>query len=222
MIRRLSLAVALLLGPAVLAQTYIVPSGDCGAVTLQVSRGTGFPNAGIRIGADEVVKAYVHLPKKRVAVEPVAGQLDVTIPDNALAVASLDLKPAIVGNETRTDHAKAFIRCGAIELSADFKLSTDLGLEIFPQWNGPALKRGESMRFIAIEGGKNFLRDIPMELYRAGAGRIATGVHDKAGGVNFPYQEPGRYMVLATYRRPDPSQPGVWLVDTSTLTFDIR
>jgi len=221
MISRLSLAVALLLGRAVIAQTYIVPSGDCGAVTLQISRGTGFPNAGMRIGADEVVKAYVHLPKKRIAVEPVAGQLDVTIPANTLVLASLDLKPAIVGNETRTEHAKAFVQCGAIDQSPDWKLSTDLGLEIFPQWNGPMLKRGESMRFIAIEGGKNLLREIPMELYRAGAGRIATGVHDHAG-VIFPFQEPGRYMVLATYRRPDPGQPGLWLVDTSTLTFDIR
>jgi hypothetical protein len=79
------------------------------------------------------------------------------------------------------------------------------------------------MRFIAVDkaSGK-LLSDLPMELYRAGAGRIATGVQDQYGGMDFPYPEPGHYMVTTTYRRPDPQQPEHWLVDTSTLTFEIK
>lgn len=48
------------------------------------------------------------------------------------------------------------------------------------------------------------------------------GVPDKSGGMSFPFPEPGRYMVMTTYRRPDPRQAEHWLVDTSTLTFEVR
>ena len=109
---------------------------------------------------------------------------------------------------------------------ADWQRSTGLGLEIYPQeWNGsrPRLKPGDSMWFIAVDKATNkMIRDVPMELYRAGAGHIADGVPNHNGGWDFPYQEPGWYMVTATYRRPDPQQPEHWLVDTSTLTFEIK
>ena len=86
------------------------------------------------------------------------------------------------------------------------------------------MKRGDSMWFIAVYKGatNKFLRDVPMELYRAGAGRVAGGVSDKNGGMDFPYPEPGLYMVTTTYRRLDPQQPDHWLVDTSTLTFEVK
>jgi hypothetical protein len=85
------------------------------------------------------------------------------------------------------------------------------------------MKPGDSMRFIAVDKVTNkLLGDLPMELYRAGAGRIAAGVPDQYGGMDFPYPEPGRYMVTTTYRRPDPQQPEHWLVDTSTLTFEVK
>lgn len=82
---------------------------------------------------------------------------------------------------------------------------------------------GDPMRFIAVDKSTNTLiRDIPMELHRAGTGPIADGVLSPQGGMNFQYPEPGRYMVVATYRRPDPKQPEHWLVDTSTLTFEVK
>jgi hypothetical protein len=141
-------------------------------------------------------------------------------------MASVDLIPAINGNETRTEHAKALIFCGATTPMADWQRSTGLALEIYPQaWNGarPHMKPGDTMWFIAVDKATgNLLRDIPMELYRAGAGRIAVGVPNRSGGMSFPYPEPGRYLVTTTYRRPDPQQPQQWLVDTSTLTFEIK
>jgi hypothetical protein len=48
--------------------------------------------------------------------------------------------------------------------------------------------------------------EVSAQLHRAGAGRMASGVPNKTGGMNFPYPEPGWYMVMATYRRPDPQQ----------------
>ena len=97
----------------------------------------------------------------------------------AAPIAAVDFAPAVSGNETRTEHAKALIFCGATAPLADWQRSTGLGLEIYPQeWNGrrPRLKPGE----------------------------------------------PGRYMVVTTVRRPDPQKPEHWLVDTSTLTFEIK
>jgi hypothetical protein len=84
------------------------------------------------------------------------------------------------------------------------------------------MKTGDTMRFIAVDKATNqLIRDLPMELYRADGTRI-QGTPAQHGGMNFPYQEPGRYMIFTTYRRADPQQPDHWLVDTSTLTFDIK
>jgi len=132
---------------------------------------------------------------------------------------------SVIGNETRTEHAKAFIYCAARAPAADWQRSTGLGLEIYPQWNGSILhlKPGDSMRFIAVDKATNkLIRDVPMELYRAGVGYVGSGVPDQYGGMNFPDKEPGRYMVMATYRRPDPQRREHWLVDTSTVTFEIK
>ena len=141
-------------------------------------------------------------------------------------MAAVDLKPEISGNETRTEHAKALIFCGDKTPIADWQRESGLGFEIYPQsWNGrrPNMKAGDTLRFIAVDKAeKKLVADAPMELYRAGAGRIANGVPDQYGGMDFPYQEPGLYMVTTTYRRPDPQQPEHWLVDTSTLTFEIK
>jgi hypothetical protein len=229
-IKRSVAAIALIFAPAAFAQTYIVPDGDCGTVTLHVTRGDDFANLGQTIAADRVTDAYVYLPKQRFAMKPAEGSrsldFNANIPDDGVVMAAVDFKPAVSGNETRTEHAKAFIFCGAIAPSADWQRSTGLGLEIYPQsWNGPRprMKPGDTMRFIAVDKAtNNLLRDLPMELYRAGAGRIADGVPAQHGGMNFPYQEPGRYMIVTTYRRPHPQQPEHWLVDTSTLTFEIK
>ena len=230
MIRHIAVAVAFSLVPAAFAQTYIVADGDCGAITLHATQGTDFPNLGETIGADRVEDAYVYLPKQRVAVNPAAGarslDFSANVPDDGVVMAGVDFKPAVSGDETRTEHAKALIFCSAITPPADWQRSTGLGLEIYPQgWNGPRphLKPGDPMRFIAVDNAKNkLIGDLPMELYREGGERIAEGVPAQNGGMNFPYQEPGRYMVVATYRRPDPKQANHWLVDTSTLTFEIK
>jgi hypothetical protein len=231
MIQRIAVTAALALAPAAFAQTYIVPDADCGAITFHATRGTDFPNLGEAIGADQVNDAYVFLPKQRVAVKPAAAarslDFNTTVTaDDEVVMASVDFRPVISGNETRTEHAKALIFCGANTPIADWQRSTGLGVEIYPQeWNGtrPRLKSGDSMWFIAVDKTtKKLLRDLPMELYRAGGGRIAAGVPNKIGGMTFPYPDPGRYMVTTTYRRPDPQQPDHWLVDTSTLTFDVK
>ena len=230
MIKPIAVAIALTLAPAAFAQTYIVPDGDCGAITLHATRGTDFPSLGETPEADRVKDAYVVLPKQRVAVKPAAGprslDFNANIPDEGVVMAAVDFTPAVSGNETRTEHAKAFIFCPAVAPAADWQRSAGLGFELFPQsWNGPRphMKPGDTMRFIAVDMATNkLLRDLPMELYRAGAGRVAAGAPAQGGGMNFPYPEPGLYMVTATYRRPDPQQREHWLVDTSTLTFEIK
>ena len=199
-------------------------------MTLHATRGTDFPNLGETIEADRVKDAYVYLPKEKVAMKPAVGprslDFNANVPDDGVVMAAVDFTPEVSGSETRTEHAKALIRCGAITLGDDWQRSTGIGLEIYPQeWNPRRmrLKPGDSMRFIAVDKATNkLIRDVPMELYRAGAGRVAGGVFDQNGGMNFPYNEPGRYMVTTTYRRPDPQQPEHWLVDTSTLTFEIK
>lgn len=230
MIRRIAVVLALTVAPAVFAQAYIVPDGDCGAVTLHATRGAGFPNLGERISADRVEDAHVFLPKRRVNAVPAAGVPSVDFKANVgagdgVVMVGLDLKPEVIGDETRTEHAKALVFCGATMPVVDWQREAGIGLEIYPQWNGlpPGLKVGDPMRFIAVDKvARQLLREVPMELYRAGGGRIATGTPDRSGGMDFPYPEPGRYMVTTTYRRPDPKQPGLWLVDTSTLTFEIK
>jgi hypothetical protein len=72
MIKRIAVAIALTFAPAAFAQTYIVPDGDCDAITLHATRGTDFPNLGETIGADRVKDAYVSnspSPGKTVTVE---------------------------------------------------------------------------------------------------------------------------------------------------------
>ena len=227
MIKYIAVALALTFVHAAFAQTYIVPDGDCGAVTLHATRGSDFPNLGEKIGADRVTDAYLFLKRQRVAIKPdptLDFPANVT-PDDEVVMAAADFTPTVSGNETRTDHAKALLFCGPTPM-ADWQRSTGLGLEIYPQgWNGPRphLKAGDSMWFIAVDKATGqLLRDVPMELYRAGAGRIAIGVPNRIGGMSFPYPVPGRYMMMATYRRPDPQKPDHWLVDTSTLTFDVK
>lgn len=229
MIRRIAVAIAMTVAPTAFAQTYIVPEGDCGAVTFHATRGADFPSLGASIGADQVKDAFVYLPKDRIAVKPAAGasSLDFSadVPQEGVVTAAVDFKPVVSGNETRTDHAKAFVYCGAKAPAADWQRSTALGLEIFPQWNGAILhlKPGQTMSFIAVDKTTNKLvRDVPMELLRAGAGRVASSTPDQYGLAHFPYEQPGRYMVTTTYRRPDPKQPAQWLVDNSTVTFEIK
>src|SRR5207244_6403659 len=127
----------------------------------------------------------------QLAYRPRSTTFNANVPDDGVAMAAVNLKPEVSGNETRTEHAKAFIFCGAITPSADWQRSTGLGLEIYPQgWNGPRpqMKPGDPMRFIAVDKATNkLIRELPMELYRAGAGRIAEGVPAQYGGRNFPY-----------------------------------
>ncbi|HXH91166.1 MAG TPA: hypothetical protein VNN25_06265 [Thermoanaerobaculia bacterium] len=224
MIKQIAVAIVFNLAPVALAQTYIVPDGDCGAITLHATRGTGSP-----IAADRLKDAYVYLPPHRVELNPAAGSGSLDFHANVtegdkVVMASVDLKPEISGKETRTEHAKAFVFCGPAPL-ADWQFSAVSGLEIIPQdWNGrrPQLKAGDTMRFIAVDTTTRKILDVPMDLYRAGAGFVAHGRHDMRSGMDFRYPEPGRYLVTTTYRRPDPQQPALWLVDTSTLTFEVK
>lgn len=222
-------AITLFAAPALFAQTYIVANGDCGDVKFVVSRGNAFPTLGEAIASDRVVNAYVIVPKQRAKVKLPEGATPLTfeanISDTGVTMASVDLKPEIVGNETRTDHAKAMIFCGAKTPMADWQLSASIGLEIYPQgWNGPrpSMKAGEPMRFIVVKASPDKMLDLPMQLYGEGSRLIADGTPASGGGMNFPYQEPGRYMVMTTDRRADPQHAGQWLVDTSTLVFDIK
>jgi Predicted outer membrane protein len=143
-------------------------------------------------------------------------------------MASVDSKPVISGNETRTEHAKTLIFCGPTPPMADWVRSANLGLEIYPQaWNPGRryLKTGDTMWFIAVgqtTKPQRLLRDASMQLVREGGTVVAEGVPNHNGGYDFAVPEPGRYMVTTTERRPDPKQPEHWLVDTSSLTFDIR
>lgn len=221
MLKHAAVTMALMFAPAVFAQTYIVPDGDCGAVTLHVTHGADVPNLG-----DTIADASVFLPKEKIAVKPADGTFKANVPAEGVVIAAVNLKPTVSGNETRAEHAKAFLFCGASTPPADWQRSSGLGLEIYPQgWNGPRphMKAGDPMRFIAVDKATNkLIRDLPMELYRADKSRIAAGTPDPHGGMDFPYPEPGRYTVVTTYRRPDPQQPEHWLVDTSTLTFDVK
>jgi hypothetical protein len=222
--RLTTLAIAFTLAPAAFAQTYLAADGDCGTTTLHVI------SEGNTVAADRVANALLHVTKEKMPLTPDEGAgplaFHVSVPEEGVAMVAVDFKPTFNGSETRTEHAKAMIFCGPVTPPADWQRSTGLGLEIYPQgWNGPRphMKAGDSMRFIAVDKATNkLIRDLPMELYRAGGARIAEGVPAQYGGMTFPYQEPGRYVVVTTYRRPDPQQPESFLVDTSTLTFDIK
>src|ERR1041385_1784197 len=66
--------IALTLAPAAFAQTYIVPDGDCGAITLHATRGADFPNLGETIGIDRVSDAHVDQQGDRIiAITPAAA-----------------------------------------------------------------------------------------------------------------------------------------------------
>src|SRR5215470_13243979 len=111
MIKRTAVTIALIFAPAAFAQTYIVPVG-CGTVTFQVSRGTEFPKLAETVAADNVTDVYVYLPKQRLVPKLADGPQSLTfdskVPDDGVVMAAVDLKPAVRGNETRTEHAKAF------------------------------------------------------------------------------------------------------------------
>jgi hypothetical protein len=109
MIKHIAVAIALALAPAAFAQTYIVPDGDCGAITLHATLGTDFPNLGETIGADRVRDAYLYLERQRVAIKP-ALTLDFkanVAAEDGVVMAAVDLTPAIIGNETRAEHESA-------------------------------------------------------------------------------------------------------------------
>lgn len=228
MIKQTVIALTLVVAPAAFAQTYIVPDSDCGAITLHATRGRDFPHLGEKIATDDAKTAYVFAARKRHAVTPQGNTLDFTadVPDGEVVMAAVQMKPEVHGNETRTEHAKVMVFCGATTPVLDWQRSTGLGLEVYPQgWNGPRprMKAGDRMSFIAVNAAlKKPLRDVSMTLFRAGSGKVSDGVLGEDSHYAFKYPEPGRYMVVATWRRPDPERPEQWLVDTSTLTFDVR
>jgi hypothetical protein len=143
--------------------------------------------------------------------------------------AGVNLKPKVVGNETRTEHAKTLFFCGDTPM-ADWQGTIGEGLEIYPQeWNPTRtrLKAGDRMWFIAVDetgkiGERKLLHDIPMQLFKAGTGLVQEGKPNRIGGMDFKFPEPGTYLVVATYRRADPAQADHWLVDNSTLTFEVK
>jgi hypothetical protein len=84
MIKPIAAVLTLTFAPAVLAQTYIVPEGNCGAVTFHATRGSDFPNLGEAIDAALVTNAVVSLPKSKVAVKPVAGSQSLDLSANVV------------------------------------------------------------------------------------------------------------------------------------------
>lgn len=225
MIQRTIAVIALTVAPAVFAQTYIVPEGDCGEQTLHVR--------GNAISADRVASAYVYQPKRRIEVKPVAGSQSLdfkaAVAEGDVVMVGVEFKPMAVGDETWTSHAKALLFCGKEAPMADWMRTADLGLDIVPQgWNPLRMhmKAGDTLRFIAVEkspaGKYDFLKDLPMELRRSNGDLIATGTPADGGGMNFSFPEPGTYFVLTTHRRPDPAAAGHSLVDTSTLAFVVK
>jgi hypothetical protein len=227
-----AVALALTIPSAAFAQTFLVPDTDCGSVTFHLTSSTGFPALGETIAADRTSFASLWTlpqPRDRQKIELTAGPRSLTFPasiaeKDEVVMAAVELRPQIVGNETRTDHAKALVFCGAKTPKFDWQRSIGLGVELYPQgWNGPRpdVKTGDPMRFIAVAEGK-IIGELPMDLYGAGGRLIGHGANGEAVGKYFRYPEPGQYMVVATWRRPDPGQPDHWLVDTSTLTFDVK
>lgn len=228
MIRKTVIALTLLVVPTAVAQTYIVPDSDCGAITLHTTRGRDFPHLGEKISADRGKAARVYAARKSQAMTPEGGSLDfrTKVPEGEVVMAAVELTPEVRGNETHTEHAKVMVFCGANTPALDWQRSAGLRFELFPQgWNGPRprMKAGDRMSFIAVDvPSKKLLRDVSTTLFRAGSGKVADGLLRDDGHYEFTYPEAGRYMVVATWRRADPERPEQWLVDTSTLTFDVR
>lgn len=221
---------AFAVAPALFAQTAILATSDCGTATFQIVPSVDSAKNATAIAADQVTSALITLPSRRVLAQPASASRALAfaagVPDEGVVMAGVDLKPVVTGSETRTEHAKTFTYCGSKTPKADWQALAGIGFEIVPQgWNGPRpqLKAGDPMRFIAVApGSQGFLRSVPMQLYRVGKGQIAEGTAAADGGMNFTYPEPGRYMVVATYRRADPANASATLVDVSTLTFDVK
>ena len=237
MIAKSAVVIALVLAPAAVAQTYIVPTQDCGNVTLKVSRGSDFPNAGAPVMNDEVADGVVW-NKQRTRIKPaddsrpfsISLTTEVSTGVHApVFAAGVNLKPRVVGNETRTEHAKTLLFCGDTPM-ADWQGSVGQSFEIFPQeWNPlrTRMKAGDRMWFIAVDetqtsSGSKLIHDQPMQLFKAGTGLVQEGKANKIGGMDFRFPEPGLYMVVATHRRADPEHADHFLVDTSTLTFEVK
>jgi hypothetical protein len=223
MLTHMTAAAVLMFAPAAFAQTYIVPDRDCGAATLRIEHAS----ADAASSASRIATAYLFVPHRRIALQQATPfTFQANLPEDAVAMAGVEFQPETVGNETRTAHAKALIFCAATPPPADWQRSADLGLEIYPQgWNGPrpSLKAGDPVRFIVVDkASKNLLRDLPMELRRVGGEVVSKGQPASGGGMNFRCPAPGWYVVTATYRRADPGRTDHWLVDSSTLTFEIK
>src|SRR5947207_15375209 len=106
MLKPIAVVIALTFASAAFAQTYIVPEGDCGAVTFHITGGTDFPLLGKTISADQVRDAYLFLADQKVVAKPAAGRrsLDISanVPKDGVSMAAVDFTPGISGNETRT------------------------------------------------------------------------------------------------------------------------
>jgi hypothetical protein len=231
--RTLALVLALTLAPIGFAQSLILVSeGDCGEIVVHATRSSSFPHLGDTIAAEQVNHAYVVKERKRLEPKPVAAShsLDYTTNldvEDRVVMAAVTLDPEERGNETRTESAKALLFCGGATPQSDWQRSSGLPFEIYPQgWNGPrpTLKAGDTMWFIAVDalGKSGIVRNLPMELYNAKGELVGAGTPTSAGGMAFAYPTPGRYMVKATWRRADPTRADHWLVDVSTLTFDVK
>ena len=121
--------------------------------------------------------------------------------------------------ETYTKHAKTFIRCSG---RGDAYLSLDMGFEMIPQGTDPtALKAGDTMRVVLV-APKQPPVVAPIVVEREGAGRVATVMPGKDRIAAIKFDQPGRYMLSATWLRPGDGNAADWVSDFTTLTFDVK
>ena len=123
--------------------------------------------------------------------------------------------------ETYTKHAKTFLRCGTKD-NRRYYIYTDMGLELIPQGTDPtSLKAGDALRVVLVAPKQPPLV-VPIVVEREGAGRIATVTQGNDRIASIKFDQPGRYMLSATWLRRSDGETSDWVSDFTTLTFDVK
>jgi hypothetical protein len=174
---------------------------------------------------------------------------NVDVPENGMSIAAVELAPKTIDltpaqvteyldeigasdeirarwkdhpgrwRESYTKHAKTFLRCSG---RGDAYLAADMGFEMIPQGTDPtALKAGDTMRVVLV-APKQPPVVVPIVVEREGAGRIATVMPGKDRITDIKFDQPGRYMLSATWLRRGDGDASDWVSDFTTLTFDVK